>query len=358
VKSGSRSAAWAEKARGRIKGTTQYSDMSQADLIVEAVFEDMDIKKKIFKQLDSICKPGAFLCSNTSFLDIDEIASVTSHPELVMGTHFFSPANVMKLLENVKGAKTSDVTIASMMEWGKRIGKWAILVGNCDGFVGNRMMKFYGGQARLMALEGATPTAIDKAARAFGMRMGPMAMSDLVGIDLGIQAVKKSGQYKPDSNIQHALVEAGRLGLKTGTGYFDYADRKPVHSEAVASILSAVAANNGIKQKEISDAEIVERLFYPLINEGFKILSEGIANKPADVDVCYVHGYGFPRYRGGPMFYADSVGLEKVAASLEKMGVEPASLLKQCVDNKMTLAKYWKKNGDDIVAAANARAKL
>jgi len=243
-----------------------------------------------------------------------------------MGTHFFSPANVMKLLENVRGARTSDETIATMMEWGKRIGKWVILVGNCPGFVGNRMIALYSEQARAMLEEGATPSQVDEVALGFGMRMGPLAMEDLVGLDLASQAIKKRGEWRPSSHVKHALVDAGRLGQKANKGYFDYADRKPQASPQAVQIIRQVAANKKVPQRELSKTEIEQRLFYPLINEGFKILEEGMAQSPADIDVCLVHGYSWPRYRGGPMLYADQVGLAKVLAGLEALKIQPAEL--------------------------------
>jgi 3-hydroxyacyl-CoA dehydrogenase len=357
VKSGSRPEAAVRKARALITGVTDYSALNKCDLVVEAVFEDMDLKKKIFTQLDQVTKPTCFLCTNTSFLDIDEIASATKRPDRVMGTHFFSPANVMKLLENVRGRKTSDETIASLMEWGKRIGKWVILVGNCDGFVGNRMMALYSGQARTMLEEGATPSQVDGVALEFGMRMGPLAVADLVGIDLGSQALKKKGLWSPSTTVPHALVEAGRLGQKAGKGYFDYVERKQQPSPQAQEIIRQVASNKKVSQRELSKTEIEQRLFFPLINEGFKILEEGMAQNPADVDVCYVHGYSWPRYRGGPMLYADQVGLAKVLAGLEALKIQPAGLLRKCVAEKTTLAKYWKANGDAILGASR-KSKL
>ena len=322
-------------------------------------------KTDIFAQLDKICKPGAFICSNTSALDIDEIASATSRPgknccciclhvsrgvctkyliaEYVMGTHFFSPANVMKLLENVKGKYTSDLTIASMMQWGKKIGKWCILVGNCPGFVGNRMVGLYGGQARIMLEEGLLPSQVDGAATSFGMRVGPLAMSDIVGLDLGIQAAQKAGKYHPDRVIQHALIEAGRLGQKNGKGFFDYdaKTRKASPSDEVEALIGAVRQTNGTPQKEISEEQATQRLLFPMINEAFLILEEGMAQRPADIDVCYVHGYSFPRHRGGPMFYADAVGLPTVVKVLEGIGIKPAPLLLQCVGAGNSLASFW-----------------
>nr|QJU71803.1 peroxisomal bifunctional protein [Gambierdiscus pacificus] len=353
VKRGSRTADSVAKSLSLIKGTVDYKDFSQCDLVVEAVFEDIETKKQIFQKLDEVCKPGAFMCSNTSALNIDAIASATKRPEFVMATHFFSPANVMKLLENVRGAKTSDLTIASMMEWGRVISKWPILVGNCPGFVGNRMVNFYGGQARVMLEEGASVEQVDAAATEFGMKMGPLAMGDLVGLDLGIQAKKKAGQYLPDKVLQDALVEAGRLGQKSGAGFWDYdADRKKRPSPAVAQLLEQFSAKKNIVRRQLSNEEIVHRLFFPLINEGFRILQEGMAQRPADIDVCYVHGYSFPRYRGGPMFYADEVGLPIVKETLEKIGIKPAKLLNDCIEAGVPLAKFWAKNGKSVLEQA------
>lgn len=353
VKRGSRTPESVAKSASILKGTLDYKDLSQCDLVVEAVFEDMETKKQIFKKLDEVCKPGAFICSNTSALNVDAIAGVTKRPEFVMGTHFFSPANVMKLLENVRGAKTSDLTIASMMEWGRVIEKWPILVGNCPGFVGNRMVNFYGGQARVMLEEGASVEQVDTAATEFGMKMGPLAMADLVGLDLGIQAKKKAGQFLPDKVFQDALIDAGRLGQKSKAGFWDYDDnRKKQPSPVVAQMLEKMSKSKGIERRQLSNEEIIHRLFFPLINEGFRILQEGMAQRPADIDVCYVHGYSFPRYRGGPMFYADEVGLPIIKQTLEKIGVKPAKLLVDCVEAGVPLAKYWAKNGKAVLEQA------
>ena len=329
---------------GRMPGSTDYADLADCDLVVEAVFENMEVKKEIFAQLDKVCKPGAFMCSNTSALNIDEIASATTRPEFVMGTHFFSPANVMKLLENVRGAKTSELTIASMMEWGRNIGKWCILVGNCPGFVGNRMVGFYGGQARVMLEEGLLPQEVDGAAANFGYKVGPLTMSDIVGLDLGMPRDDDLNPVprNPDKVIQDALVAAGRLGQKNGKGFFDYDEsRTPSPSAEVAEIIATVAANNGTSAAEVSEELAVQRLVLPMVNEAFNILEEGMAQRPDDIDVCYVHGYSFPRHRGGPMFYADALGLPNVVEVLESIGVEPAPLLKEAAASGQSLAKFW-----------------
>jgi len=298
----------------------------------------------IFKKLDAVAKPGAFLCSNTSALNIDKIADATSRPEYVMGTHFFSPANVMKLLENVRGTKTSDVTIATCMAWGKEIGKWPILVGNCPGFVGNRLIGQYSGMAGRILEGGAMPADVDSAIEGFGNKMGPFRMADMVGLDLGIQAQKKAGMFKPDQNIKDAIVDAGRLGQKNKKGYYDYADGRTATPSAEANaLISKIREKRGIPKKEFTKEELVGRMFFPLVNEGFKVLGEGFCQRPADIDVCYVHGYGFPRYRGGPMYYADKVGLKTVRDTLVEMGMKPAALLEQCVAADSTLAKFWPK---------------
>ena len=258
-------------------------------------------------------RKDAFLCSNTSALDIDVLADEVKDPSRVMGTHFFSPANVMKLLENVRGARTSDLTVASMMAWGKRIGKWVILVGNCPGFVGNRMIGLYGGQARVMLNEGSDPWEVDDAAGNFGMRVGPFLMSDIVGLELGMplgkdrEKAKAAGEFDGSKNLQIALVEAQRKGQRFGSGYYDYEDgRRPKPSKTVADMLTKIRANLGVANpRKHSEEEIVGRLLFPLVNEAFKILEEGMALRPADIDVCYVHGYSFPRRKGGPLFWAD-----------------------------------------------------
>lgn len=340
VDRGSRTQASVDKALALLKATTSYAELAPCDLVVEAVFEEMGIKKKIFAELDKVCKPGAFICSNTSALDIDEVASATSRPEFVMGTHFFSPANVMLMLENVRGSKTSDVTVASMMEWGKIIGKWPILVGNCPGFVGNRLIFQYSASGAAALASGAKPHEVDAAIEALGMKMGPFRMADMVGLDLGIQAKKKAGTFRPATDVKDAIVDAGRLGQKNGKGFYDYADgRTPTPSAEVNALVEKMA----LAKRSFTQEELQLRLFSPLVNEGFKVLEEGFCQRPADIDVCYVHGYGFPRYRGGPMHWADAVGLEKIKAQLEEMKMSPSKLLEECVAQKTTLAKHWPK---------------
>ncbi len=349
------------RALAQIHPTTNYADFAGCDLVVEAVFENMRVKQQIFRRLSDVCRPGAFLCSNTSALDIDMLADMVEGPERVMGTHFFSPANVMKLLENVRGARTSDVCVASMMAWGKQIGKWCVLVGNCPGFVGNRMIGLYGSQARRMLEEGSYPADVDGAATRFGMRLGPLGMSDMVGLALGLPkgeaaraAARKAGTYDPDRVVQVALVEAGRLGQRFGTGgFYDYDGRQAKPSPTVRAMLDQIRVNLGVRNpRRHDDEEIVNRLMMPLVNEGFKILEEGFARRPADIDVCYVHGYSFPRRRGGPMFWADQVGLDTVRATLEEIGVAPAQLLLDCVAAGQTLAAYWRAHGAEVLRRA------
>ena len=341
-KRGKLTEAKVQKRMSLIQPSTNYEDFSDCDMIIEAVFENMDIKKKIFRQLDQVCKPGAFLCTNTSALDIDEIASATNRPEFVAGTHFFSPANVMKLLENVRGKKTNDETILTIMAFGKKIRKVATLVGNCHGFVGNRMIAFYTEQAMALITEGALPGQVDKVAYEFGMPMGPFQMMDLVGLDLSWRERKRAGTDDPKNNVADALCEEGRLGQKTGKGFYQYDEnRRPVPDDHVSNLIVQVSKNRNVTRRNISDEEILQRLFYPLINEGFKILEEGYAQRPSDIDVVYCYGYGFPRYRGGPMKYADEVGLDHIAESLSKLGFQPSNLLLEAA-KKGSLARLWK----------------
>lgn len=330
--------------------TTQYEGFSDVDMVIEAVFENMDIKKKVFRELDRVCKPGAFLCTNTSALDIDEIASATKRPEFVIGTHFFSPANVMKLLENVKGAKSSDVTVATAMAFGKKIKKVTVLVGNCFGFVGNRMLGFYTTEAVKLLVEGALPAQVDKVAVRFGMPMGPLQMMDLVGLDLHWRERKRKGVDDPQKNIVDALCEMGRLGQKTKKGYYNYDDnRRPIPDEGVNGLIVNISKNLGVTRRQITDQEIETRLFFPLINEGYRILEEGFAQRPSDIDVVYIYGYGFPRFRGGPMKYADEIGPDVVLKELEKMpDYEPSELLRSVVAEGKGLTRYWKKHAAKI----------
>jgi len=301
-------AADVDKRMGLIIGTTDFKAAADADMVVEAVFEEMPVKKEVFAKLDAICKPDAVLATNTSTLDVDEIASATKRPESVIGTHFFSPANVMRLLENVRGQKSSKTTIATAMTVGRRIGKVPVLVGVCYGFVGNRMLHQRGLQAEKLILEGAAPHQVDRVLTDFGFPMGPFAMSDLAGLDVGWRIRKGRGAKAP---VADRICELGRFGQKTGAGYFRYekGDRTPVPDLEVEKIIVDVATSMGITRRAISDDEILQRLLYPMVNEGAKILDEKIAIRASDIDVIWVYGYGWPVYRGGPMFWADSIGL-------------------------------------------------
>src|SRR5213593_4501484 len=302
-------AADVEKRMGLITGTTDFKAVADADIVIEAVFEEMPIKKEVFAKLDAICKPDAVLATNTSTLDVDEIASATKRPESVVGTHFFSPANVMRLLENVRGAKSSKTAIATAMAVGRRIGKVPVLVGVCYGFVGNRMLHQRGLQAEKLILEGAAPHQVDRVLTDFGFPMGPFAMSDLAGLDVGWRIRKGRGVKAP---VADRICELGRFGQKTGAGYFKYekGDRTPIPDLEVEKVIVDVATSMGITRRAISGEEILQRLLYPMVNEGAKILDEKIAIRPSDIDVIWVYGYGWPVYRGGPMFWADSIGLK------------------------------------------------
>src|SRR5216117_3914288 len=301
-------AADVEKRMGLITPSVDFQAVANADIVIEAVFEEMPIKKEVFAKLDAVCKPDAVLATNTSTLDVDEIASATKRPESVIGTHFFSPANVMRLLENVRGKKSSKTTIATAMTIGRRIGKVPVLVGVCHGFVGNRMLHQRGLQAEKLILEGAAPHQVDKVLTDFGFPMGPFAMGDLAGLDVGWRIRKGRGTKSP---VADRICELGRFGQKTGSGYYRYekGDRKPIPDPEVEKIVVDVATSMGITRRFVSDEEILQRLLYPMVNEGAKILDEKIAIRPSDIDVIWVYGYGWPVYRGGPMFWADSLGL-------------------------------------------------
>jgi 3-hydroxyacyl-CoA dehydrogenase len=295
---------------------------SDADIFIEAVFERMDVKKDIFRKLDALAKPGAILATNTSTLDVDEIAASTKRPQDVIGTHFFSPANVMRLLEVVRGEKTAKDVLATTMKLGKALKKVPVVSGVCDGFIGNRMLEKYGQQSLFLLDEGATPQQVDAAMAKFGMAMGPFTMYDMAGNDIGWEIRKRRYQERPDfvySKIADRICEQGRFGQKTGKGFYRYepGNRKPIPDPDVDNILAAYRSELKISPRKISDEEIVERLIYALVNEGAHILEEGIAMRASDIDMVYLTGYGFPPYRGGPMFYADTVGLDKVLKAIE-----------------------------------------
>jgi 3-hydroxyacyl-CoA dehydrogenase len=315
---------------GALTPTLDLEQLADCDLIIEAIFENMDVKKEMFGKLDRIAKPGAILASNTSYLDVNEIAASTNRPQDVLGMHFFSPANVMKLLEVVRGAKTAPDVLATAMAIGKKIGKVAVVAGVCDGFIGNRMLKPRQIEAMKLLMEGATPEQIDKVHVEFGMPMGPFQMSDLAGVDIGWHRDPNRIE-----NVRDALCAKGRWGQKTGKGFYDYDEkRRPSPSAEVQVILDEFAAQAGTTKREISDEEIVERTLYPMVNEGALILEEGIAQRASDIDVVWIYGYGWPVYRGGPMFWADIEGADKIVAGLEKHGFEVAKLLKEKAEKK------------------------
>lgn len=318
-----------EKRMAMLHGTLALDELADRDLVVEAVFENMDIKKEVFAKLDKIVKPGAILATNTSYLNVDEIASATKRPESVIGWHFFSPANVMRLLELVRGAKSSKPVIATSMQMARKIGKIAALVGVCPGFVGNRMLAQRQREAQKLILEGAMPWDVDRVLYNFGFPMGPFAMSDLAGLDIGWSAATSKS-----STLREILCEMDRRGQKNGKGYYDYdAERNATPSPVVEKIILEFAAKKGINRRSISDDEILERCVYPMINEGAKILEEGMAIRSSDIDIVWINGYGWPVYRGGPMFYGDTIGLAKVLDKMRtfegQMGADfkPAKLL-------------------------------
>lgn len=321
--------------------------------MIEAVFEDPNLKKDIFARLDSVCKPGAILATNTSYQDVNAIAAATSRPEDVLGMHFFSPANIMKLLEVVRADKTADDVLATVMALAKRIRKVAVVSGVCYGFIGNRMLTGYFREAQLCLIEGGTPESIDAAMYDWGMAMGPISVADLAGLDVGYkarEALSEEQRGDPRSyRVPDALVEMGRLGQKSGAGFYDYdpATRKKSSNPAVLEVIEREAKALGIDRQPITADEIVDRLIYALVNEGLKILEEGIAQRPSDIDVVYIYGYGFPAWRGGPMHYADAVGLDTVLARInefrERFGEEkwtPAPLLEKLVAQGSSIAAF------------------
>jgi 3-hydroxyacyl-CoA dehydrogenase len=322
-----------EKRMALLKGSLSLDDLKDSDLVIEAVFERMDIKKDVFTKLDAIVKPGAILATNTSALNIDEIASVTKRPEAVIGLHFFSPANVMRLLEVVRADKTSKPVIATSMQIAKKIGKVAALVGVCPGFVGNRILFQRQREAQKLVMEGAMPWDADRVLYDFGFPMGPFAMSDLAGLDIGWVKEKSQG-----TTIRDRLCELDRRGQKTGAGYYDYDEnRNAKPSPVTAKIIEDFRAKSGVNSRHISDEEILERCIYPMINEGAKILEEGKAIRASDIDIIWINGYGWPVYRGGPMFYGDTIGLDKVLGKMKEwqaqMGdaFKPSALLEKMV---------------------------
>jgi 3-hydroxyacyl-CoA dehydrogenase len=321
VARGSLTQARADQALALIRAVGEYQALGEADIIIEAVFEDLKVKQEVFARLDRTAAPGAILATNTSTLDIDAIAGSTTRAAQVVGTHFFSPANVMKLLENVRGARTSAQTIATVMALGRTLGKVPVLAGNCDGFIGNRMLMFYGAEAEFLLEEGATPEQIDRVMEEFGFAMGPLAVRDLAGNDVGF-LIRKGRKLPPDersSPILERLVSAGRLGQKTGKGFYRYEGRTRIADPEVTALIEDVSRELGIRRRDIPDTEILDRLLHPLINEGARIVAEGIAIRASDIDVVYVNGYGFPAYKGGPMFWAQQAGLERVVATMGRL---------------------------------------
>jgi len=352
VKRGSLSEAAMVQRLALIEGVTDYAALADVDLVVEAVFEDMAVKQQVFERLDAVCKPGAILASNTSSLDLNAIAAFTRRPEDVVGLHFFSPANVMRLLEVVRGARTSHEVLASAMAIGRKLKKVAVVVGVCDGFVGNRMLFQYGREAEFLLEEGATPQQVDAALRNFGMAMGPFAVRDLAGLDIG-QAIRKRQRAILPAHLEFPTVAdrlcaAGMLGQKTGIGYYRYepGNRTPLENPELASMLAAASREKGIERRELDERYIVERTIYSLVNEGAKILEEGIAQRSSDIDLIYLNGYGFPAWRGGPMFYADSVGLDKVLATIRELHArcgewwKPAPLLEKLAAEGRTFSGW------------------
>ncbi len=330
-----------DKRMGLFSGVTSYDDIKDVDIVIEAVFEDMAVKKQVFEKLDKVCKPGAILATNTSTLDVNEIAAVTSRPQDVLGLHFFSPANVMKLLEVVRAKKTSKDVLASAMKLSKAIKKVGVVAGVCDGFIGNRMLHGYFREAGFLLEEGALPQQVDKVIEDFGFAMGPFRVGDLAGLDVGWYIRKRQAATRPShlrySKVADQVCELGRFGQKTGAGWYRYeaGNRNPIPDRIVEELIVKASRDAGIQRRQITDQEILERCIYALVNEGAEILEEGIAMRASDIDVVYIYGYGFPRFRGGPMFYADTVGLDRVLASVKGFHAthgefwKPAALLEK-----------------------------
>ncbi len=337
-----------DKRMSLIIPTENFDDLGDGDIVVEAVYENLDLKKQIFARLDKVMKQGALLATNTSGLDVDAIAGMTDRPEFVCGMHFFSPANVMRLLEVVRGKDSSPVVLGTAMALGKRLGKVSVMAGNCPGFIGNRMLGGYTRQAALMILEGATPAQVDKVIFDFGLAMGPFTMNDMVGLDLGWRARKMmGGSNEVTARIPDELCELGRYGQKNGKGYYQYAegDRTPRPDPEADAVIAKVSEDLGYTRRDFSDDEILKRCMYPLVNIGAKLLEEGHALRAGDIDTVYVNGYGFPTYVGGPMWFADTQGLDNVLADMERFFEEtgdevwkPSDLLKKLVSEGKNFA--------------------
>jgi 3-hydroxyacyl-CoA dehydrogenase len=330
MKKGKLTQAQFDERMALITPTLSYEGFRAVDLVVEAVFESMDVKEQVFKKLDEVIKPGAILASNTSALNLDKIAAFTRRPQDVIGLHFFSPANVMRLLEIVRGAETSADVLATCMAMAKKIKKIAVVSGVCDGFIGNRMLARYGAAANLLLNQGALPQQVDGALQKFGLAMGPFRMGDLAGLDIGWAGRKRRQAANPDSYVPivaDRVCEAGRFGQKTGAGWYRYeaGKRDPIPDPIVEGLIAEYRKEKGFTPRQISDAEVIERCVYALVNEGARILAEGIAARASDIDIVYLNGYGFPSHRGGPMLYADSVGLPNVVRRLRQFAAEPGA---------------------------------
>jgi len=358
VKKKKLSAADAESRMGLLKPTVSYADLGAADLVIEAVFEDLGVKEKVFRQLDDIARPGAILATNTSTLDVDRIAAFTRRPADVIGLHFFSPANIMRLLEVVRGKATAKDVLATAMQLSKKIRKLAVVSGVCDGFIGNRMLHRYSAQANFLLEEGCLPEQVDRAMEKFGFAMGPFRVSDLAGNDIGWAIRKRraaEGHRTDEGKIADRLCEMGRFGQKTSAGWYDYrpGDRTARPNAAVNAMIEKYSAEVGVTRRSIDDREIVERLVYSLVNEGARILEERIAQRASDIDLVYLNGYGFPILRGGPMFYADSVGLMEVVSAIRRYasGIHPkpwtpAPLLEKLAAEGSSFATFDSQSAD------------
>ena len=352
VRQGRIDEAQAAERRACISKAADYQALAEVDLVIEAVYENLELKQNIFRELDGILKPSAILASNTSALDIDAIAAVTQRPEQVVGLHFFSPAHIMKLLEIVRGAKTSTAVLQASTELGKRMGKISVIAGNCPGFIGNRMLKTYVREARAMLLEGAYPHQVDGALQGFGFAMGPFRMYDVVGIDLEWRARELSGkgQDEPEVQVDNRLCELGRFGQKSRMGYYRYAEgsRQAEHDPEVDALVQREAERLGYQRREIGEAEILERCLLALVNEGAKILEEGMAESSTDIDTVYLNGYGFPAEVGGPMTWADRQGLsairDRLNALTERHGPhwQPAELIDRLATHGSRFVDYKK----------------
>lgn len=336
VSRGSLTSSQALEAVSRVSGTLDYEDLRESDIVIEAVIEDPEVKKSVFRQLDQILKPGAILATNTSTLDVDEIAAATERPDAVVGAHFFAPANVMRLLECVKGADTSPQTLATILRFAKRLNKVAVVAGNCRGFIGNRILEAYGSEADYLLLEGATPWQVDTALKTFGFPMGLYRMRDMVGLDVARQArrQRRSDQNArfPFSQVEDQICEMGRFGRKTGAGYYRYDGRRATPDAEIELLIQKTSRMLDVRRKLITDDEIVNRLLTAMVNEGAAIVGEGYAARTSDIDIVYVYGYGFPGYKGGPMYWAERYGLRKIYDAVLKHRGKSAPLLARAAE--------------------------